>query len=385
MARPLAAALALAGALTAGCAGGLSGSGSMPFTDDGVQTVSDAAAAAAHRTTPTQSSAVAIAIADAFGSRVRENADHIETIDEALSTPRAQACEGRRAFYAPDRAGDANSTESVFFYDAACAHVARDVVRVYAPGGNGSQTVRRTVSIRSPQSGAPVAVRTETATIDHAVFGRFGFPRAGEGFTRTEWSTLDEGGTKSVRSASEMVVLPGRSGISAFCQDSAGYSMSGVPSLDATFGWQGGSTGTGTIERRGAFVRLISTQRGTSYGGPIGALSISTGARNTICPIGVPAFALAGGTARGQYVMPVRALFRDGRVWEFTVAGATFSNGYRLDVKTQHPGPAASIAGKISAGGTPVATFSLDAFGNGALTVTSTGAEYRMVDWVVVR
>jgi len=39
----------------------------------------------------------------------------------------------------------------------------------------------------------------------------------------------------------------------------------------------------------------------------------------------------------------------------------------------------------VSNGRTSVATFHVNTFGNGALTITSTGAQYKLVDWIVVQ
>jgi hypothetical protein len=49
------------------------------------------------------------------------------------------------------------------------------------------------------------------------------------------------------------------------------------------------------------------------------------------------------------------------------------------------PTNGAFISGVITNGSAQIATFSVDAFGDGALTISSGGAQYIITDWHVVK
>ncbi len=392
MVRPPAFALVVVfGGLLCACSGGAGGGGlPVPYASDSVQTVGDAAAAAAHHATGTQNAAAAILAISAVGSRIKDAGEQND--ETALPTgmrPGTGRCVDGLEFLAPDRRGDADSTETLAFYDAGCRRLARDAVRVYAPAGAGAETVARTVSIYARgNSNAPLAVRTAKSQISAAAFGPYGFPIADTGFRRALQGTLTIGGHLQVLSDSELVVMPGSGAVNVFCQDSAGYNAVGIPSLDATFGWQGGTSagvpGSRTDDGNG-IVTWSSTQSGEVDRGAIGALAIEKQAANEGCPIGAPAYALSGGTEKRAYQIPLVATFHDGLLLAVSVTRADLGNGYALDVRTSGEGFDTTIRGTVSAGALRVAAFAADRFGDGLLTITSTGAEYRLVDWSVVR
>lgn len=127
----------------------------------------------------------------------------------------------------------------------------------------------------------------------------------------------------------------GSSGTNGFCSDSAGFNATGFPSLHKTFGWQGGvAGGTRTVNGDGS-VTWQAVHAGSVFSGAIGSLSISAGSPNAQCPISTPEYSLAGGT--------------------------------------------------IADGGTQIASFDVDVFGDGTLTVTSSGVQYVIDDWHVVQ
>ena len=378
----------------AACSAGNGGLGSMPYAgSDSLQTVSDEAAMAANRPTGSQNATAAIGVFNSLGSRVRDAGDQNEETGASVHSatlPANGRCVRGIEFFAPDRHGDANSTETALFFDFHCRQIARDTVRTYASTGSSSETVNRTVSFYSHHnSAAPVAVRQTIAQISNATFGQYGFPMLSGGFARTMQSQLTVGSAKTVLSGSEIVMQPSNSAVNFFCQDSAGYNATGIPSLDRTFGWQGGTSTEVTATRTdngNGFVTWASTQTGSTYTGAIGSLSIANGTANTRCPIGTPDYTLAGGTAKYPYTIPLSVRFLYGKLWALTVTNATVGNGYSLNVDTTRtPGLPAEVNGRVSQGATTIASFTVNAFGNGLLTVTSTGAQYYIVDWSVVR
>ena len=168
-----------------------------------------------------------------------------------------------------------------------------------------------------------------------------------------------------------------------------GEPATGIASLDETFGWQGGILSGGTRTTKGnAFVTWSATPSGTIYQGAIGSLSISSATQNTSCPIAKPDFSLTGGTSLGTYSIPIAVSFHRGQLWSVTVSNGSLPNGDTLNVRTNRAhreGARGYIVGAVTNGSTSVATFAVNAFGNGVLTVTSTGAQYKIVDWIVVQ
>ncbi|MEO6836171.1 MAG: hypothetical protein ABI231_09755, partial [Candidatus Tumulicola sp.] len=75
-------------------------------------------------------------------------------------------------------------------------------------------------------------------------------------------------------------------------------------------------------------------------------------------------------------------------LWDVTVTGVSLAGGYALSVATRRTGEAlagASVRGGLTNGRMQIATLIANAVGNGELTITSTGAQYPLIDWTVVR
>jgi hypothetical protein len=292
-------------------------------------------------------------------------------------------------FFAPDKNGDPNSTETQYFYDAACTELARDVVRVYTSTGASSETVARTVNQYALGNATPSATRTDSVTISNATFDKYGFPIVADGFDRISSNQLDIAGSKTIVSDDELVMQATATSSTSFCSDSAGFNATGLAKLGETFGWQGGIMpgGTRTVNGDGS-VTWTGTRAGTGFKGAIGSLSVAQGVQNTKCPISTPMYTLAGGTPTGSYSIPVSVTYVGGIISNLTITNATLSNGDTLNVTTSasaSPSSSTFIQGVIASGSTQVATFAVDAFGDGTLTVTATGAQFVITDWQVVR
>ncbi|MDE2482255.1 MAG: hypothetical protein KGN02_08690 [bacterium] len=350
-------------------------------------------------TTSTQStSEAAIETANAVGDPVKTLASfNSNTTGVMLASRGASAqvvpmasgtCNGGVEFFAPDKNGDANSTESIIFYDAACTEMARDTVRIFSANGT-SESVNRTQKQYALGNATPIAQRTSSIAYANATFGSNGYPTTASGFDRSATNELDLGGAKTILGDDELVMLPATSGgVNTFCGDSAGYNATGIASLGETFGWQGSVTnGTRTVNGDGS-VTWSSTHAGTAYKGAIGSLAISVGAANSSCPIATPEYALSGGASGGTSNIPVSATFLHGELTNLTISNATLANGNSLDVTTNSgtsPTSNGFITGSISNAGTQLASFAVDTFGDGTLTVTGSGAQYVMQDWHVVK
>lgn len=297
-------------------------------------------------------------------------------------------CTNGVEFWSPDKNGDPNSTQTEYFYDMACTQLARDIVRIYTINGT-SETVDRTEQQYALGNATPIATRTTTVDYINGTYGTYGYPVVADGFARSAAAQTNIAGSKTLVSDDELVMTAGSGGTNAWCGDSAGYNATGIAKLGETFGWQGGvlSGGTRTVNSNGS-VTWAATHAGMVFTGAIGSLSVSIGTQNTACPISTPEFALSGGTSQGSYSIPVSATYTQGELTNLTVTDASLSNGNTLNVTTNTsvlPTNSNFITGTISNGSTQIATFAVDCFGDGTLTVSSSGAQFVIDDWHVIK
>ncbi len=374
----------LTSTLTA-CGGGASGS--IPPTSDTLGGIST-------QSTQTED---AIASTEAIGAPVQDFSNVNDSTNSPLQSiaiaPMSAAapntsgtCNNGVEFYAPDKNGDPNSTETQFFYDNACVGLARDIVRIWTSTSSSSETVARTAKMYALNSSTPAAVRTETVNYIHASFDQYGYPVVKNGFDRSHTGELDVAGVKTIVEDGEFVLAAASGNSTTFCSDSAGYNAVGISGK--TYGWSGLlPSGTRTVNSDGS-VTWQSTHTGNAYTGSIGSLSIQIGSQNTACPITTPMFTLAGGTLKGSFNIPISATYSRGILTNLTITNATLVNGNTLNVSTntslQPPDPH-FISGTLTKNGATVATFNVNAFGDGVLTVTATGKQYVINDWHVVK
>jgi hypothetical protein len=339
-------------------------------------------------------SETAISATNALGSPMKDIAEDTTTISPQSAGERVESggngsCNNYIEFFVPDKNGDPNSTERQFFYDSACTQLARDNVRIFTSTAGSSETVASTVSLYAINNPTPIAIRTDSNTITNATFDNNGFPKAEDGFDRTIASSLTLAGTKTISSASEEVMEPVSGSANSYCGDSAGYNATGFANLGETLGWSAGTSGTGTrtINADGSVTWSV-TRAGTTYKGAIGGLAIATGTQNTACPIGTPMFTLTGGSSLGTYSIPISATYASGMLSNLTITGAQLASGNTLNVTTNSalaPTNPLFITGTIATAGSQIATFSVDAFGDGTLTITASGTQYVIDDWHCVK
>jgi len=370
----------------AACSGGGGGSSTTPPVTSGGGTT--------QQQSSTTQSEDAIDATNSVGTPVKSFTNFDSSITAQSTQSRtAQSiplgtCNNGVEFFAPDKNNDPNSTERQFFYDSACTELARDTVRIYTINGT-SETVNRTESLYAINNATAIAVRADAVSFQNGTFGTYGYPVAADGFAESATGTLNISGSRTSASDDELVLSPSSNNVSTFCSDSAGYNATGIQSLGETFGWQGAvlSGGTRTINADGS-VTWQATHAGSTSKGAIGSLSILAGTPNTTCPISTPQFTLSGGTTTGTYSIPVTATYKSGVLESLTVTNATLANGDTLNVTTNSnvsPTSNTFITGSLANSGTQIATFAVDAFGDGTLTVTKSGAQYVITDWHVVK
>ncbi|HTV92208.1 MAG TPA: hypothetical protein VMG98_05790 [Verrucomicrobiae bacterium] len=342
-------------------------------------------------------SQTAIDTTNALGDPVKATADFNDTTsgtstaERSMNTTRMLAngvCTNGVEFWSPDKNGDPNSTEEQYFYDSACTELARDVERIYTING-AAETVNRTESQYAIGNTTAIATRTSTVNYVNGSYGSNGYPVVADGFARDATSATNISGSKTIVTGDELVMQAGSSGVNAWCGDSAGYNATGIAALNETFGWDGGvsSGGSRTLNGDGS-VTWTATHTGTVFTGAIGSLSIATGSENTTCPIATPQYALAGGTPQGNYSIPVTATYLHGELTSLTVTNATLADGNTLSVTTNSnvsPTNSNFVTGTITSSGSPIATFAVDCFGDGTLTMTASGKQYVIDDWHVVK
>jgi hypothetical protein len=306
-------------------------------------------------------------------------------------------------FFVPDKAGDANSSERIRFYDGACSLIAVDTVRVWQqPGANGAlETVKRTVTkyTKTSQS-SPSSVRTQAVTYSgtSTTFDSFGYPIFAAGLSRAATSTIQVGGSTISTLGDEFVVASinddGTNTTTTFCEDNAGFGNTGIQSLNSAFGWTGSTdSNNGTMSYADATpdtVTVNGNRKTASYQGPVGSLSVtSSGKATTSCPIATPQYSInvAGGVQGGTFSVAPTIVYQDGYLYSMTLTNAKLSNGETLTIATNTSLPAGQtgyITGTLLASdGSTIATYSLNAYGMGLVNV-ATGQQFTVADWHVV-
>jgi hypothetical protein len=213
---------------------------------------------------------------------------------------------------------------------------------------------------------------------DERAISRFNSRR---GFSRTSIQLARATGGR-IFTASQLMMRPAIGTVSAFCESTAGMGLNGIASLDAAFGWQTGAYAGGTrTTNGGTFATWAANATGAAVQAPIGQLGILRHDSNG-CPIMAPTFTMKGARYDDGFSIPISLTYHKGNLWDVSVSGASFVNGERLDVTTS-PANRLSVGGVITKGETELGSFALNAHGNGTLTVTSTGAQYRISDWIV--
>ncbi|HEY1428162.1 MAG TPA: hypothetical protein VGF18_01205 [Candidatus Tumulicola sp.] len=355
-------------------------------TTSGVETVGDAAAAVAHSATDSDITAAALNATNAFGAPLRTLSTFNPLWPLVASDSPNGVCRDGVASFVPDRSGDPDSQEVVQFRERQCTTVARITVAVLRSATPESETIDRSTWIYQRGSTSPAAVRESQTIVTDASIDPSGRLGRRDGYIATTSTRLSVGNrVQSVAGLQEVAVA----GNGARCEAAAGYDVAGVPSLDATFGWQSASIDSPAPEAASHRSVVTSNQTGQLFVGPIGSLSILGGTLQPSCPIARPAYTLSGGDISGTFKMAAQAAFHDDTLTSLRVPGGTMSGGYRFDAWTDAKAPGKNgerhIHAVLSSEQSHIAAIDVDRFGDGVMTVTPTGEQYRLVDWTVVR
>ena len=185
---------------------------------------------------------------------------------------------------------------------------------------------------------------------------------------------------RRVAAGSELLARPA---LAQYCQSSAGYTVSGIPrSTRRSAGRAAHTGGTRTTDARGG-ATWSANASGAIVQGEIGTLSVARRGTSAACSTS-PAFVLKGGTAANAFSLPLSMAFHRGELINLSVVNGKFASGDSIEVTTQPNGRHTVVHGAIANGGAQLATFRTSASGDGTLTITSTGAQYVIADWIVV-
>jgi hypothetical protein len=289
---------------------------------------------------------------------------------------------------------DPDSTQVQYFYDPKCTQLARTIIRQYNnPSGSGAETVYRTMKQYYQGSTSPVAIVTDTVQLTNGNYDQYGFPIASDGYVRTATGELDMAATKVFAIDTEQVIETTDGSVGSggstelYCGDTAGYNATGDATTGMTYGWSGGALegGTRTVNSDGS-VTYQATHNNTPTIGQIGSLSFDYGTPSTSCPIAEqPLFTVTGGTTWGTATFPTTMTLANGLVTSLSITNGQLANGNELNV-TSSGDPTSSnfITGTITSakGTTQLGTFTLDAFGDGTLSM-SDGDSFTILDWHV--
>lgn len=169
-----------------------------------------------------------------------------------------------------------------------------------------------------------------------------------------------------------------------FCRTFAGFGGEWVPALETTLGWQGATSGIAApLRRPGAPLAVNAIAAGTAFVGPEGSIQPLDAWSRVQCPSATPTYAIIGKALVMPFKIPFRIGYHNGRLSSVSVSHATFGE-YSIALTTMHVARTLRIEGVIDDGHTRIADLRADALGSGDLTITSTGAQYRLVGWSVV-
>jgi hypothetical protein len=189
---------------------------------------------------------------------------------------------------------------------------------------------------------------------------------------------------RQIVAGSDLVLQASLGNVSDFCHSSAGFTVSGIPSLDITFGWQSGAFSGGSRVSGARGATWSANASGSIAQGAIGALSIRRAAGGASCPMAAPAYTLDGADVTDSFSLPIIVTFHGGQITNISVTNGKFADGESLDVTTVSGRGGLQIDGTIRDGRAQLASFHTDGIGNGTLTITSTGAQYAIGNWIVV-
>jgi hypothetical protein len=254
--------------------------------------------------------------------------------------------------------------ETKYFYDSACTYLARDVVALVTMNSSSSETIVRTAKNYN-LSGTLLSTRDTNYNITGSP-GNFSAVITSDVYIGTSTNATVEFGR-------QITVAPQSSSVYTLAANSG--RVVNNANRNHSYGHMGVlSNGTITLNGSGD-VTFAGSHAGTFFRGPLGGLSLSSS----------PPFTVSGGTELGTTNLSGSVEFDSNcDIVSVNISG-TLWNGDNIVVTSTGTPPTVAINGTITtSSGSPVATFTVDQYGDGVITYAD-GEQGLIVDWHLVR
>ncbi len=254
--------------------------------------------------------------------------------------------------------------ETKYFYDNGCTELARDVVSLVTMNSSSSESIVRTAKDYN-LSGTLLSTRATNFAITGAP-GNFSAVVTSDVYIGTSTSATIEFGR-------QFTVAPQSSNVYTLAANSG--RVVNNANLSHSYGHMGVlSNGTITLDGSGD-VTFAGSHAGTFIRGPLGSLTLSS----------APPFTVSGGTTLGTTNVSGSVEFDSNcDIVSVNITG-TLWNGDSIVVTSSGTPPTVAINGQITdPSHNPVATFTVDQYGNGVITYAN-GSQGLILDWHVVR
>jgi hypothetical protein len=268
-------------------------------------------------------------------------------------------CKHRTTRTVTVNADNSITVETIHYYDDACTQAERDAVAIRSVNG-GTETISRTVTTFN-QAHAQLGVRKSAYTLTGSA-------------TSGSWTVTSAfyPGTSATPIAQygHAATLNG----SAYTASTGRIANDPKPSINASFGHQAAVNATVATDASNG-TTFTGTRNGTSFKAALGGLTLSA----------APPFTISGGTQLGSSALAGSVTFdADGNLVAVSLTGTLPGGNTLVVTSSTAANGAVTVNGTIaSPAGTPVATFTTDASGNGILTLAN-GTQVPIVDWHVV-
>jgi hypothetical protein len=255
--------------------------------------------------------------------------------------------------------------ETKFFYDQACTQLAKDVVADVVQSDPSNETINRTSTWFNH-----AALQLGQRKTEFAVTGAPG------NFSAVVTSDFFVGSSTSPESqrGNQLTISPQSQTVFNVAGNGGRVYNDGVPSIDQSFGGQGQLQNvTATVDAAGD-VTFAGTHLETISKGPLGSITLSS----------APPFTVSGGTVLGNRTATGSIEFDNVGDLVAININVTLINGGSAVLTSSGAPPSVSINGTISnSGGTVLATFTVDQFGDGIITYAD-GQQGIIIDWHVI-
>ncbi|HZV79413.1 MAG TPA: hypothetical protein VFF60_07315 [Candidatus Binatus sp.] len=251
------------------------------------------------------------------------------------------------------------------FYDAACTQLRRDTFSDVQMPSPSTENITRTIKNYN-NSGLLLSTRQAS----YSVTGSPG------NFSAVVTSALTVGTSSSPQEQDghQVTVAPQNANTWTIAGNSARVENVAVPSINESFGVAAQLVNVTATTDVSGDVTFAGTRNKTFYKGALGSLSIPA----------TPPFSISGGTQLGTGTINGSIEFDSNDELVNVALNGTLANGDTIVVTSSGSGASISINGTISSpGGTPLATFSVDRFGDGIITYAN-GSQALIIDWHVV-